>query len=266
LTPPISFTGSGRLLGAALNSDLLVLGSYTILDNAGRGQLRLDVRLQDAKTGEILAEIAEIGSTQDLFDVVSRAGEKLRARIGVPPLGGSDQAGVLAALPLDREAARLYALGIARLRSFDVLAAKDLLEQVTKADPKFCLGHAMLAQAWSELGYEKNRRQEAKKALDLASDLPRAERMLVEGEYYESLGDQGNAASTYRVLFELFPDNLEYGLRLVTALSMAGHSRQAGAVISQLRRLPFYPRLRRENPEGLRSSATLCRASCPSGR
>jgi DNA-binding winged helix-turn-helix (wHTH) protein/Tfp pilus assembly protein PilF/TolB-like protein len=225
-------------IGAALNSDLLVLGSYTILDKADRGQLRLDVRLQDAKTGEILAEIAEIGSTQDLFDVVSRAGEKLRARIGVPPLGGSDQAGVLAALPVDREAARLYALGIARLRNFDVLAAKDLLQQATKADPKFSLGHAMLARAWSELGYEQNRREEAKKALDLASDLPRAQRMLVEGEYYESLGDQENAASTYRVLFELFPDNLEYGLRLVTALSMAGHSSQAGAVISQLRRLP----------------------------
>lgn len=224
-------------IGAALNSDLLVLGSYTILSKAGRGQLRLDVRLQDAKTGEILAEIAEIGSTQELFDVVSRAGEKLRARIGVPPLGGSDQAGVLASLPLDREAARLYALGIAKLRNFDILAAKDLLQQATKADPKFSLGHAMLAQAWSELGYEQNRREEAKKALDLASDLPRAQRMLVEGEYYESLGDQENAASTYRALFELFPDNLEYALRLTTGLTMAGHSSQATAVISQLRRL-----------------------------
>jgi len=225
-------------IGAALNSDLLVLGSYTILGEANRGQLRLDVRLQDAKTGDILAEIAEIGSSQELFDVVSRAGEKLRARIGVPPLGGSDQAGVLAALPLDREAARLYALGIAKLRNFDVLAAKDLLQQATKADPKFSLGHAMLAQAWSELGYELNRREEAKKALNLASDLPRAERMLVEGEYYESIGDHENAASTYRALFELFPDNLEYGLRLTTALTMAGHSSQATAVISQLRRLP----------------------------
>ena len=225
-------------IGVALNSDLLVLGSYTILSKADRGRLRLDVRLQDAKTGEILAEIAEIGSTQDLFDLVSRAGEKLRARIGLPPLESSDQAGVLAALPLDREAARFYALGISKLRNFDVLAAKDLLQQATKADPKFSLGHAMLAQAWSELGYEQNRREEAKKALDLASDLPRVDRMLVEGEYYESLGDQEKAASTHRALFELFPDNLEYGLRLTTALSMAGHSSEAAAVISRLRRLP----------------------------
>ncbi len=225
-------------IGVALNSDLLVLGSYTILSKADRGRLRLDVRLQETKTGEILAEIAEIGSTQDLFDLVSRAGEKLRARIGLPPLKSSDQAGVLAALPLDREAARLYALGISKLRNFDVLAAKDLLQQATKADPKFSLGHAMLAQAWSELGYEQNRREEAKKALDLASDLPRVDRMLVEGEYYESLGDQEKAASTHRALFELFPDNLEYGLRLTTALSMAGHSSEAAAVISRLRRLP----------------------------
>ena len=224
-------------LGIALSGDLLVLGSYTSI-GAQRGQLRVDVRLQDAKSGEILAEVAEIGGAQDLFDLVSRVGEKLRNRIGVPQVQGSDQAGILAALPVDREAARFYSLGIAKLRNFDALATKDLLEQATKADPKFSLGHAMLAQAWSQLGYEQNRREEAKKALDLDSDLPRAERMLVEGEYFESLGDQEKAASTYHALFALFPDNLEYGLRYATALNLAGHNSQAAAVLSQLRNLP----------------------------
>jgi tetratricopeptide (TPR) repeat protein len=223
---------------SALNSDVLVLGSYMTIGTADHGQLRLDVRMQDGKTGEILTEIAEVGSMQDFFRVVSRIGTQLRNRLGVEELQGSEEAGVLAALPLDAAAARFYALGVSRLRQFDALGAKDLLLQVTQADPKFSLGHAMLARAWSQLGYEQRRRDEAKKALDLASDLPRSEHMLVEGEYYESVGNQEQAASVYHALYELFPDNIEYGLRFSTAATLTGNASQALALIHQLRALP----------------------------
>jgi DNA-binding winged helix-turn-helix (wHTH) protein/tetratricopeptide (TPR) repeat protein len=225
-------------LGAALNSDLLVLGSYTTVGRADREQLRLDVRLQSAKTGEILSEIAEIGTRQDVLQLVSGIGEKLRSRLGVPQLAEPDQVSVALSLPSNREAARLYALGVARLRDFDALAARDLLEQACNADPKFALGHAMLARAWNQLGYEQRRKEEAKKALDLSADLPRAERMLVEGDYYESLADHEKAASTYRALFGLFPDNVEYGLLLATAQNAAAQGSQALETIAHLRQLP----------------------------
>lgn len=224
-------------IGTALNSDVLVLGSYLTIGPADHGQVRLDVRMQDGKTGEILTEVAEVGGTQDLFHLVSRVGAKLRERLGIQELQSTEQAGVLASLPLDPEAARFYALGIAKLREFDALAAKDLLEQAAQADPKFSLVHSMLARAWAELGYQQKRREEAKRALDLAIDLPHAQRMLVEGEYYESLGKQEQAASVYHALFELFPDNLDYGLRLASAQTLSGHGSQAMEVIHQLRRL-----------------------------
>jgi tetratricopeptide (TPR) repeat protein len=145
---------------------------------------------------------------------------------------------VLAALPLDPEAARFYSLGVMKLRQFDALAAKDLLEQAAEVDPKFSMVHAMLARAWSQLGYEQKHQEEAKKAFDLSTDLPRAQRLLVEGEYYESLGKKEQAASVYHALFELFPDDLEYGLRLASTQSISGHGTQAMEVIRQLRSLP----------------------------
>jgi DNA-binding winged helix-turn-helix (wHTH) protein/tetratricopeptide (TPR) repeat protein len=225
-------------IGTALNSDFLLLGSYTLIGKPESGQVRLDVRLQDAKSGEILSEIAEIGGTQDLFEIVSRAGGKLRDRLGVPTLEKPEDAGVLASLPKDREAARFYALGVVKLRQFDFLAAKDLLLQTTQADPKFSLAHTMLARAWGNLGYEQKRREEAKKAFDLASSLPRSERLLVEGDYYESIGDHETSASTYRTLFELFPDNVEYGLQLAGAQTIAGHKSEALATVARLRQLP----------------------------
>jgi DNA-binding winged helix-turn-helix (wHTH) protein/tetratricopeptide (TPR) repeat protein len=225
-------------IGSALNSDLLVLGSYATVGRPDREQLRIDVRLQAARTGEILSEIAEIGSRRDLLQLVSGIGEKLRSRLGVPQLDQPDQVSVAASLPSNRDAARLYALGVVKLREFDALAARDLLQQPCHADPKFALGHAMLARAWNQLGYEQKGKDEAKKALDLSVNLPRAERMLVEGQYYESLSDHEKAASTYRALFELFPDNVEYGLLLAISQDTAGHANQAIETIARLRRSP----------------------------
>lgn len=230
--------GTSARIGNALSSDMLVLGSYTTIGSSDHGQIRLDIRMQDARTGEILTEIAEIGSAQDLFRLVSRVGAKLRDHLGVPPLEDTDEAGVLASLPLDPDAARFYALGLSKLRQYDALTAKDLLLQATAADPKFSLGHAMLARAWAQLGFEQKHRDEAKKALDLANDLPRADRMLVEGEYYVSVGNMEQAASVYHALYELFPDNVDYGLRFVDAQARAGYAGQAEDVIHQLRALP----------------------------
>jgi len=225
-------------IGTALNSDVLVYGSYTEIGPADRAQLRLDVRLQEARTGEVLSQIAHTSSSDDLFRVASDVGVKLRDRLGVPGISDTEQAGVLASLPLNRKGARFYALGIAKLREFDSLAAKDLLEQACKADPKFSLAHAMLARAWAQLGYEQKRKEEARKALDLSIDLPQVDRMQVEGDYYESLPDHEKAASTYRALFALFPDSVEYGLQLAGAQSGAGHTNQALETLEQLRRLP----------------------------
>jgi len=225
-------------IGTALNSNVLVLGSYTAIGSADHAQLRFDVSLQDARTGEVLTQIAQSGNVNDLFQVASGIGVRLRQQLGIPDIQNTEQAGVLASLPLDRDGARFYALGVARLRDFDVLAAKDLLEQAVKADPKFSLAHLMLSRAWARLGYEQRRKEEAKKALDLSIDLPRSEQMLVEGNYYESLPDHEKAISTYHALFELFADNVEYGLQLAAEQTAAGHGSQAMQTIVQLRRLP----------------------------
>jgi DNA-binding winged helix-turn-helix (wHTH) protein/tetratricopeptide (TPR) repeat protein len=225
-------------IGTALNSDLLVLGSYANIGRPERKQLRLDVRLQDAKTGEILAEVAEIGSSDNFFQLISRTGAKLRGRLGVPGVAETDEPSVLASLPSNPEVARFYTLGLAKIRDYDYVTAKGLFEQAIKADPKFPLSHSMLALAWSHLGYEQKRRQEARKALDLSASLPRVNRMLVEGDYYESLAQHGKAASTYQALFALFPDSVEYGLQLARAQSAADHESLAMETIAQLRRLP----------------------------
>ncbi len=139
-----------------LDSDLIVLGSYTALGEKPGTRIRLDLRLQDTAAGETIADVAVVGSEADLFDMVSQAGSRLREKLGVQAVSPVEAVSVRASSPSNREAARLYSEGLARLRVLDALEARDLLQQAIAADPKFSLAHSALAEAWSRLGYDKS--------------------------------------------------------------------------------------------------------------
>ncbi len=224
-------------LGSALNSDLLVVGSYTALGNGETGILRLDARLQEAKTGEILAETAESGKRKEMFQLVARLGMKLRDRLGLPRLAEPEQANALASLPSNSEAARFYSLGLQKLREYDTQAARNLFEQTTKSDPKFPLAYAMLSRADIWLGHDEQAKGEAKRGLELAGGLSRVQKMEVEASYYQAISDRGRAANIYKALFDLFPDNLDYGLQLSKLQLESYHPDEALETVRRLRRL-----------------------------
>ncbi len=221
-----------------LGSDFLVLGSYTVLGEKGKQQLRLDLRLQDARNGEIVAELGETGTEADLFDLLSRAGAQLRGKLSVPGVSPADAGIVRASLPSNPEAARLYSEGLARLRVLDALAARDLLEKAIAAEPQHPLPHSALAQALSVLGYDEKSRAEAKSAFDLSKDLPREQQLWIEGRYREFSKDWKKAIEVYRTLYTFTPDNLDYGLRLAGAQDAGGDSKDALATVATLRQLP----------------------------
>jgi serine/threonine-protein kinase len=66
---------------ARLGADAVALGSFAALG----GKLRLDVRLQDARSGETLVTVSESASEADAAELIAHAGERLRRALGVPP-------------------------------------------------------------------------------------------------------------------------------------------------------------------------------------
>jgi DNA-binding winged helix-turn-helix (wHTH) protein/tetratricopeptide (TPR) repeat protein len=220
-----------------MDSDLIVLGSYTVLGVQADARLRLDVRLQDTAAGETIADVAVVGSEADLFDLVSQAGSQLRAKLGVEAISPAEAMSVRASLPSNQEAARLYSEGLVRLRVFDALAARDLLRGAITADPKYSLAHSALAEAWSRLGYDKTAQEETRQAYELSANLSREERFVVEGRYREIDHEYDKAIEIYRTLFALFPDNLDYGLRLARVQVLGGKGHDALATVEALRKL-----------------------------
>ncbi len=242
--PDVDMLGRDSLMRIRnnLGTDYVVAGSYATLAGEAGGQLRLDLRLQDARSGETLVAVSESGTGSGLFGLVAKAGEELRSKLGVGAITNEQAAEVATALPSKSEAARLYWEGLARLRVFDALTAHDLLSKAVAAEPAFALSHSALASAWNQLGYDENARIEAKKAFDLSENLPRPERLLVEARYRESSKDWQKAIEIYRALFEFFPDNLDYGLALSADQVNAGEGKEALNTVAALRALPVPPR------------------------
>jgi TolB-like protein len=221
-----------------IGADLLVLGSYLTVGREGEARIRLDLRLQDAATGEVVATVTETAAESELLDLVSRTGARVRERLGVGELSREDSASARASLPTSRAVVRLYAEGLDKLRLFDALGARDLLERAISADPDYALAHAALASAWSALGYDAHAIAEAKRALDLAGKLSREQRLAIEGSYQEMAHDWNEAAKIYKALWTVFPDNLDYGLHLAEVYSTGGKGKEALAVVAELRALP----------------------------
>jgi tetratricopeptide (TPR) repeat protein len=222
---------------ALLGADYLVLGSYVALPEASGTRLRLDLRLQEFDGGPPQS-IAVVGEQNRLFELVARAGGELRRRLGLGELSPVEAGELRAARPQSPEAARLYAEGLARLRLFDALAARRLLERAVEEDPDYPLAHAALAEAWQKLGYDGRARAAAERAFELSTALPRSARILVEARFHESANEWSAAARLYASLVTFYPDNLDHGLRLAEAQIRAGEAELALATVERLRSLP----------------------------
>ncbi len=221
-----------------LGCDYVVAGSYLAIGQTGIGRVRLDARVQDAVTGDTIASFAVVGSQSDLFDLASRAGEQLRAKLGVGTLTATEAEEVKLALPSDPEAARLYSDGLAKLRLYDDIAAADLFEKAIHLQPDYSPAYAALASARFALGYGAEAKAAARKAMDLSQNLPQQERLQTEAHYHKINGEWTQAVEIYSQLQRSYPDNLDYGLNLAFVQDMVGKGAEAVATMAALRKLP----------------------------
>jgi tetratricopeptide (TPR) repeat protein len=225
-------------LRRALGVSWVLAGGYTALGERAGGALRLDLRLQrtDGAAGERSLPVE--GSEAELFDLVGEAGRRLRAALGAREPEAAVVAGAREALPATEEAVRLYADGLARLRSGEPLAARERLEAAVAADPEAALAWSALARAWQDLGYAERARQAAETAWRNSSRLGRSEALAVEARHRLAAGDTDAAIDNLRALWRFHPDDPEQGLALADALVDSDRAREALAVVRELGALP----------------------------
>lgn len=225
-------------LHSILGADLIVVGSYLALGEKGGGKIRLDLRVQQLPDGLTVASVAQVGTEPELFELVAEAGAHLRTKLGWGQPSVEEAQAVQALRPANAEATRLYAEGLARLRTFDFRTALENLEKAAEADPGSAIIRSAISQAWSGLGYDVRAAEEAEKAVRLAASLPKEERLAIEARYREAKKQWEEAIQIYESLWTFYPDNLEYGLRLANAQTVGGLTKKSLETIAALRQLP----------------------------
>jgi len=223
-----------RLVKAGRGIDLVVTGSYTAV-GAGEGkQVRVDVRVQDADSGQVIGALSSTHPETELLVLISESGAGVRRTLG---LSGVDTAPIsVAALPTSLDARRLYAEGLNAMRAFDATRARDLFEKSIAREPDFALAHVALANAWSILGYDASAAREASAAASLSKGLREADRTWIEGLRREYTREWAAAIAAYRMLATDYPDEPEYALKLANAQISAGTAKDALETIAHVSR------------------------------
>ena len=224
-----------------LGSDLVVLGSYLATGTPGTGQLRVDFRVQDARSGETVQAWSQTGSESELLNLISESGAIARQRLGLSgsPLAtaGQELASAKLGLPSSGEARRLYAEGLDALRGFDASLARDRFERTIAQEPDFALAHVGMSMAWGMLGYDAQAVREAAAASQLSKNgLRREQQIWIDGLYREATRDWPKAIAAYRRLVKDYPDEPEYVIRLAEAQTSGGNPGEALDTVAAVRR------------------------------
>ena len=161
-------------------------------------------------------------TARGFFDLVNTTGNRVRVKLGAESLDEATEAQVEASIVPNLNAMQHYAEGINKLRQADALGARESLEMAIASEPYHPLLQVSLAEAWALLGHYNKADEAAKKAVALSSGLPEWMIKAIEGRSLSFSYEWDMATNIYRGLFNEYPRDFEYGLRLMEALTEAG--------------------------------------------
>lgn len=163
-----------------------------------------------AKDSTVLVETASMSSAADLYPAVDKLTKKLRKGLGesLAQISHSSQpleqvtTSSLPALQRYSEALDLFEAG--NLEQFLPLA-----QSAVALDPNFAMAHLYLSRAYAAMGNDKAQRQSLDAAMGGLDHVTERERHLILAEDYEFRESYEKAQDEFRLLTEVYPDDLE---------------------------------------------------------
>lgn len=227
-----------RRLRQRLAADYVVSGSYLISGSSENAPLRVDIALQDTRTGAVLASVSSQSAISNLIALVTGAGATLRGKLGLRSPDAETLGLVANAQPPSLDVARRLGFALDALQHYDAARARDeLLEAVAEA-PGYAPAYAYLAQAWTALGYREKALAAAQQAAQHAANLPPDQRLQIEAVADSAHAEWGRAAEAWQALAQIKPLSTEYRLQAIDAQMAAGATSGAQATLRELQRLP----------------------------
>ncbi|MGB6604997.1 MAG: winged helix-turn-helix domain-containing protein [Steroidobacteraceae bacterium] len=221
-----------------LDADYVISGSYLVAASADNAPLRVDIALQDTRSGALVASVSDQSAVAGVIALAAQTGATLRGKLGARAPDAQTLGLVPNAQPPNLDVARRLGFALDALQHYDAARARDeLLEAVAEA-PGYAPAYAYLAQAWSALGFRDKALAAAEQAAQKAANLPPEQRLQTEAVVDAAHTEWSKAAAAWGALIRLRPASLEYRLQAVDAQIAAGAMPGAQATLRELERLP----------------------------
>ena len=221
-----------------LDADYVISGSYLVAGSSDNAPLRVDIALQDTRTGALVASVSDQAVVSGVIALATRAGDTLRGKLGVRSPEAQTLSLIAGTQPPNLDVARRIGFALDALRHYDAARARDeLLEAVAEA-PAYAPAYTLLAQAWSALGFRDKALAAAEQAEQKSASLPREQRLQMEAVADSARSEWSKAAAAWGELLRARPGSIEYHLQAIDAQIAAGLMPGAQTTLQELERLP----------------------------
>ncbi len=222
---------SASTLEVARNTDADAFITGTIL-RTGPKQLRLDVQVQDSKSGQILySDKLEAADVQGIFGMVDSLTGRVAQRFAPSANATANAPTIEEAATSNLEAYRHYELGVDFERRYLIADATRELEEAVRLDPQFALAYLHLTYAYLISGDYRKRDEAFAKLGELQSHLPRKDLLSFQAQNANRAGDLAGADQMLESLLKEYPRQDDARVQLASHLRNAGETEREIQVV-----------------------------------
>jgi serine/threonine protein kinase/tetratricopeptide (TPR) repeat protein len=214
-------------LEVARNTDADAFITGTLL-RVGREQLRLDVQIQDTKSGQILfSDKVEAPDVQGIFGMVDAVTGRVAQRFAPSPEMAANAPSIEEAATSNLEAYRHYQLGVDLAHRLLIDEAVREMEEAVRLDPQFALAYMRLAGGYVFQGDFRKAQELWPKIQRLQSRLPRQDQLEFQADQALRARDEAGERQILESLLTEFPRQDQARLKLALSLFSAGEPDRA---------------------------------------
>ncbi len=186
----------------------VLIGNYT---EAG-GTYRINVSLQDARSGEVLASRSVEGQGErSFYTMVDALTTWTKSHFPLTDREIADDIDyeVEKITTSSPEALKIYSEARRLHLQAKYAESVNRMQEALKIDPDFAMAYRSVAMSWSNQGFKPARDKYVEKAFELSERVSERERLIIRGDYYmSSARTYDKAIEAYGNLLELYPDDL----------------------------------------------------------
>jgi eukaryotic-like serine/threonine-protein kinase len=183
---------------------LLVWGQYARVGD----KIRIEAKLDDLKGQRTVPLSAEAAGESALLGTADKLAQTIQQNLSLGRGSVQDlKAAAFKPSSNSLEAIRAYTDGMAKARQGNYIDAVKEFESATRADANFALAYSMLGQTYAHLGHARDAEQSATRSVELSSNLPVAEKYIIQAVNAKIGNNYQKALDAYENLERLMPSD-----------------------------------------------------------